>query len=130
MNLDRMTHDQLDRVAATRGVSPYPAWGKRSEKADAIRGALPMRATAVATAPLSGWPVGEVRDVPADDRLAKRAAAGLVAILDTRFDGPALEAHDEAPAEDFQEPPGATNERGPDVHAGDEPAALSGDLEP
>lgn len=83
MNLDRMTHHQLDVVAATRGVTPYPATGTKAEKADAIRAALPVRATVVSRAPLTGWPAGEVREIVVDSRLLRRAARGLVHILST-----------------------------------------------
>lgn len=99
MNLDRMTHDDLDVVAATRNVTPYPAAGTKAEKAAAIRAALPTTATVVARAPLSGWPVGEVRQTPVDDRLLRRAANGLVSILTVDVaDDPVEDPQEAAPA--------------------------------
>jgi hypothetical protein len=44
---------------------------------------LPERVTVRANVPLPGWPRGEVREVPVNDRLLRRAANGTVTILPT-----------------------------------------------
>lgn len=124
MNLDRMTHNELDAVAATRAVTPYPAAGTKAEKAGAIRAALPLRGTAVANAPLSGWRVGEVREVTVDDRLVRRAANGLVTILTTEVDDePAEQPQGGAP-----EPVSAEEPGGEAPYPSDRSAALRTDL--
>lgn len=85
MNLDTLTHDQLDALAAERAVDPYPSYGTKAAKVAAIRDAspLPSYAVAVATVPLSGWAKGETRTVEVDGRLLRRAANGLVRVLST-----------------------------------------------
>lgn len=85
MDLDTLTHDELDRVAADRAVDPYPSSGTKAVKVAAIRAVLPLPAFAevVSNAALSGWPRGEVRTVEVDGRLLRRAANGLVTVLST-----------------------------------------------
>lgn len=91
MDLDSMTHDQLDDLAAERGIDPYPTSGVKAEKVAAIRDAdLPDTCRAVANVPLSGWRRGEIRVVPVDGQLLRRAANGLVSVLET-IDRPDLD---------------------------------------
>jgi hypothetical protein len=82
MDLETLTHDELDALADERDVRPYPSSGVKADKVAAIRAAdLPETCTAVANVPLSGWPRGEIREVAVDDRLLRRAANGLVSVL-------------------------------------------------
>ena len=134
MDLDAMTHDELDALADERHVDPYPTSGIKADKVEAIRAAdLPATTRAVANVPLSDWPRGEIREVPVDERLLRRAAAGTVTVLAAdRLPAPAtVDLDTPAAGEDLDlQDPLEDDEPEPDGEDVDEDAPPAADVGP
>lgn len=99
MDFDAMTHDELDVLAHEWGVDPYPDYGTKAEKVAALRlfegePEVPAeepdpepaevtleRALVVMHATTTLGRAGEELWVDVDDRLARRAAKGLLTVL-------------------------------------------------